>query len=215
MGDSEGLRSSMKGVEGSLRDQLERREKLLKESRDVIASCSKSIIAIHGRKVAEAGRELARAKTLLASLKKAAIGPVSRYLIPPETEFVEASTVFALVKDAPVPSRAALDASPEAYVLGLLDTVGELKRLVLDSIMRGKLKDAAAYFDSMELLYSTCLPMAAYDHVVNGVRRKIDVARMLVEDTRGTLAQEIGRQELSSSMKRLYSKIETSARPST
>lgn len=199
----------MRDVENSLLDQLERREKLLKESRDVIASCSKATIDIHGRKVAEAGRELARAKALLGSLKKASAGPVSRYLIPPETEFVEASTVYALVKGNPIPSRSALDASPEAYVLGLLDCVGELKRLVLDSIMRGRLKDAGAHFESMELLYSTCSPMAVYDHVVNGVRRKSDVARMLVEDTRGMLAQEVGRQELSSSMKRLYAKIET------
>ncbi len=208
MSNHDDLRSSMKGVETSLRDQLERRERLLKESRDVIASCSKSIINIHGRRLAEAGRELRNARVLLASLKKAGSGPVSRYLIPPETEFVEASTVYALVNGKPIPSRSDLGASPEAYVLGLLDTVGELKRLVLDAIMRGRLKDANAHFESMELLYSTCSPMAAYDHVVNGVRRKIDVARMLVEDTRGMLAQEVGRQELGSLMKRLYGKIE-------
>jgi translin len=210
MSGSEGLRESIKDAESSLLDQLERREKLLKESRDVIASCSRAIIDIHGRKMVEASKELARAKTLLVSLKKAGGGSVSRYLIPPETEFVEASTVYALRKGKPVPARASLDASPEAYVLGLLDTVGELKRLVLDSIMQGRLGDARSFFESMELLYSTCSPLAVYDHVINGVRRKIDVARMLVEDTRGLLAQEIGREELSTSMKRLHKMIEKS-----
>lgn len=208
MGNHDALRSSMKDVESRLLDQLDRRERLLKESRDVIASCSKAIIDIHGHKIVEAGRELTKAKALLGSLKKAGAGPISRYLVSPETEFVEASTVYTLVKGKPIPSRLALDVSPEAYVLGLLDCVGELKRLVLDSIMRGKLKDAGSHFESMELLYSTCSPMAAYDHVVSGVRRKIDVARILVEDTRGMLAQEVGRQELNSSMKRLYTKIE-------
>ena len=206
--------SSLKEVEGSLRDQLERRERLLKDSRDVIASCSKTIIEIHGRRVAEAGRELAKARALLGSLKKAAEGPVARYLISPETEFVEASTVYALVKGKSVPPRASLGASPEAYVLGLLDTVGELKRLVLDSIMRGRMRDATSHFQSMELLYSTCSPFAAYDHVVNGVRRKIDVARMLVEDTRGMLAQEQGRRELDTSMKKLYARMDQVSRAS-
>jgi translin len=204
----------MRVVESDLRDQLERRERLLKESRDVIASCSKAIIDIHERRTSAASRELARAKTLLAPLKKAGVGPLARYLVSPETEFVEASVVQALVKGKPVPAREALDASPEAYVLGLLDTVGELKRLVLDSILRGRMRDAGSYFSSMELLYSTCSPMAAYDHVLSGVRRKIDVARMLVEDTRGMLAQEVGRQELSASMKKLYDRLERHRRAS-
>lgn len=208
MSMSDGLQDSIRDAESSLLDQLERREKLLKESRDVISSCSRAIINIHARKMVEASKELSTAKTLLASLKKAGEGSVSRYLIPPETEFVEASTVYALRKGGAVPPRKALNVSPEAYVLGLLDTVGELKRLVLDSIMRGRLSDAKSFFGSMELLYSTCSPLAVYDHVINGVRRKIDVARMLVEDTRGLLAQEMGREELNSSMKRLYRKVE-------
>jgi translin len=202
------LQESLKGVEGTLRDQLERRDRLLKDSRDVIASCSKAIIEVHGRRIKEAARELARAKSLTTALKKAGEGSLSRYLIPSETEFVEASTVYALARGKTVPTREQLDASPEAYVLGLLDTVGELKRLTLDSIMQGKTATARSHFESMELLYSSCSHLAAYDHVVNGIRRKIDVARMLVEDTRGLLAQELRREELDSSMKRLYVRIQ-------
>jgi translin len=204
---SEGLLGSMKGVETALLDQLERRETLLKDSRDVIACCSRAIINVHNRKMAEATAELAKARKLLGSLKKVSEGPVSRYLVSPEAEFVEASTVCALVRGDAVPSRDALEASAEAYVLGLLDSVGELKRLVLDSIMHGEKEKSRGYFEMMEILYSTCSPIAAYDHVVNGVRRKIDVARMLVEDTRGLLVQEIGRQELDYSLKKLSKRL--------
>lgn len=199
----------MTGVEKSLQSQLQNRERLLKESRDVIGCCSRSIINIHNGRVAEAAKELSNAKALLASLKKLGTGPVSRYLVSPETEFVEASAVFAFAKGRTIPTRAALDCSPEAYLLGLLDTVGELKRLVLDSIMQGKAKKAKSYFDSMEELYSLCSPLAVYDHVANGVRRKLDVARMLVEDTRGLLAQEVGRQELSTSMQNLLKRLDS------
>lgn len=204
-----GLQESLKGVEVTLRDQLERRDRLLKDSRDVIASCSRAIIEVHGRRIKEAARELARAKSLTAALRKAAKGSLSRYLIPSETEFVEASTVYALARGKAVPSLDQLEVSPEAYVLGLLDTVGELKRLTLDSIMQGKTATARSHFESMELLYSSCSHLAAYDHVVNGVRRKIDVARMLVEDTRGLLAEELRREELDSSMKKLYARIKS------
>ena len=208
----EEVRRSIKGLEAHFSDQLERRDRLLKESRDVITSSSRAIISVHQGKMKDAARELSEARTLLSSLKKSGGGPVSRYLISPETEYVEASAVFALAQGKAIPSRESLVASPEAYLLGLLDTVGELKRLVLDSIMRGKMAKAKGYFAVMEDLYSVCSPMAVYDHVVNGTRRKIDVARMLVEDTRSLMTEEVRRESVNSSLMRLQKKLDRATR---
>jgi len=200
-------RDSLKVVEKRLSSQLERREKLLKESRDVISSCSRAIIDVHGGKREEASRELAQARKQLKSLRKVADGPVSRYLVSPETEFVEASAVFSLAGGGGIPSRESLGTSPDAYLLGLLDTVGELKRLVLNSIMKGDIKRAKKFFGSMEMLYNECSPLAVYDHVVNGTRRKIDVARMLVDDARGLLTEELRREQVTASMDRVSRKL--------
>ncbi len=208
----EDVRRSVKDLEAHFSDQLERRDRLLKESRDVITSSSRAIISVHHGMMKDAARELSEARTLLISLKKSGAGPVSRYLISPETEYVEASAVLALAQGKAIPSRNALDASPEAYLLGLLDTVGELKRLVLDSIMGGKMVKAKGYFAIMEDLYSICSPMAVYDHVVNGTRRKIDVARMLVEDTRGLMTEEVRRESVNSSLARLQKKLDRATR---
>jgi translin len=204
----EEVRRSVKDLESHFSDQLERRDRVLKESRDVITSSSRAIISVHQGKMKDAARELSEARALLSSLKKSGGGPVSRYLISPETEYVEASAVLALAQGRTIPSRDALGASPEAYLLGLLDTVGELKRLVLDSIMSGKMAKAKGYFAIMEDLYSVCSPMAVYDHVVNGTRRKIDVARMLVEDTRGLMTEEVRRESVNSSLVRLQKKLD-------
>ena len=209
---ADNLKSSLREVESSLSKQLERRERLLKESRDVISSCSRAIISVHGGKLVEAAKELQSAGTRLESLRKSGEGQLSRYLVSPETEFVEASAVIALAKGRPVPSRSALGTSPEAYLLGLLDTVGELKRLVLSSIMKGDITSAKRHFRSMELLYSSCSPLAVYDHVANGTRRKIDVARMLVEDTRGVMTEELRRESLSDSMRRLEERLDRRSR---
>jgi translin len=203
----EEVKRSLKASESHFSGLLERRDRVLKESRDVISSCSRAIIYVHTGKVKNAETELSRARSLLQSLKKSSDGSVSRYLVSPEAEVVEASAVIALAKGKPVPSAEALGASPEAYLLGLLDAVGELKRLVLDSILQRRLAKAKGYFEVMEELYSMCSPLAVYDHVVNGARRKIDVARMLVEDTRGLLAEEMGRESVSSSMARLEKKL--------
>ena len=198
---------SLKSAEGRFSDQLARRDRVLKESRDVISCCSRAIIDVHTSKMKDAEAELTKARSLLSSLKKSSDDSVARYLISPEAEFVEATSVVALAKGRPVPSLEGTGASPEAYLLGLLDTVGELKRLVLDSILQRKLSRARKYFEVMEELYSLCSPLAVYDHVVNGARRKIDVARMLVEDTRGLLAEEMGREAVSTSMARLEKKL--------
>ena len=207
----EEVRKSLKSLEISFSSQLERRDKVLKGSRDVISACSRAIICVHTGKMKEAEKEHAVAKSLLASLKKASGASASRYLVSPEAEYVEASAVIALAKGGEVPSIESLGASPEAYLLGLLDTVGELKRLVLDSILQRKLGQSRKYFGVMEQLYSLCSPLAVYDHVANGARRKIDVARMLVEDTRGLLAEELGRESMSNSMARLEKKLRSRA----
>jgi len=94
----------------------------------------------------------------------------------------------------------------------MLDTVGELKRMVLSSIMRRRLGLASKYFEVMEEIYSVCSPLAVYDHVANGARRKIDVARMLVEDTRGLMAEETRRELMGKSMARLEKKLDRRSR---
>lgn len=203
----EEVRRSLRAMESKFSAQLERRDRVLKGSRDVISACSRSIVSVHTGKMKEAEKELSLARSLLNSLKKSSDAPSSRYLVSPEAEFVEASAVLALAKGKSVPSMESLASSPEAYLLGLLDAVGELKRLVLDSIMQRRLARAKSYFETMQELYSLCSPLAVFDHVVNGARRKIDVARMLVEDTRGLLAEEMGRDSVSASMSRLEKKL--------
>jgi translin len=208
----ESLKRSLSKTDSYLADQLARRERVLKESRDVISACSRAIINVHSGKQKEAQKELAAARSLLGSLRKSSEGPSARYLVSPETEFVEASTVLALSKGQPVPALEAVGVTPEAYLLGLLDTVGELKRMVLSSIMRRNLVGAKRYFGLMEEIYSVCAPLAVYDHVANGARRKIDVARMLVEDTRGIVAEETGREFMGKSLARLERKLERRGR---
>lgn len=205
--EMEGLKRSIRRTDSYLADQLARRERVLKESRDVISACSRAIISVHSGKPRDAEKELAGAKSLLGSLKKSGEGPSARYLVSPETEYVEASTVLALSRSKPIPPMESLGVSPEAYLLGLLDAVGELKRMTLGSVMKRRVSQAMKYFDVMEEIYSACSPLAVYDHVANGARRKIDVARMLVEDTRSLMTEEKRREQIGRSMARLENRL--------
>ena len=203
------VEQSLSKVEKNLASIVERREKLIKQSRDVISSSSRTIVNIHNGRFKEAMDELAMAKKLLSSLRKEGTDSLARYLIPPETELVEASIVSAIVAKRKLPSLTSLGVSSEAYVLGLLDSIGEMKRLVLDSIIKGDLKGAATMFETMEQLYSLLSHFAIYDNIVGGTRRKLDVARMLIEDVRGIMAEESRRERLDSTMTKLLTTLGT------
>jgi len=77
--------------------------------------------------------------------------------------------------------------------LGLLDCIGELKRLVLDNNRKDRLKEANRIFNVMENLYIVLYPIERYDKIVKEARRKLDVNRILVEETRAVITEEIRR----------------------
>jgi translin len=60
----------------------------------------------------------------------------------------------------------------------------------------GKGKDAEKLFATMEEIYNAIYPFAVYDNIVSGLRRKLDVARMLIEDIRATVTEESRRKAL-------------------
>ncbi len=60
----------------------------------------------------------------------------------------------------------------------------------------GRGKDAEKLFATMEEIYNAIYPFAAYDNIVSGLRRKLDVARMLIEDIRATVTEESRRRAL-------------------
>jgi translin len=204
-----GVEESLKGIEENLHEVLGRRERILKTSRDCISLCSKAIVHLHTGKTGEAQGEIKEAEKVLKGLRKeAGESSLSRYLASPEAEFVEASCVEAIVLGKPIPNAKQLGVSGEGYLMGLLDTVGEVKRLLLDAIMRSEIEKARTYFRLMENLYSVLSPFAVFDNVVNGLRRKIDVARILTEDVRGIMAEEARRSNLAASMSNLQSSLD-------
>ena len=103
--------------------------------------------------------------------------------------------MLSIIEGKQIPSYKSIKVSGESYILGLLDCIGELKRQVIDQIRIGNSKNAERYFGIMEELYLILYPFATYDKIVKESRRKLDVNRMLVEDTRLVLTEEIRRQE--------------------
>ena len=187
------VKSSLQGISKSLKASNASREFLIKNTRDTVILCSHSIIAAHNGNLRLARQKIKKAEAVLKVNQKKAKNNFKKYLITPEQEFVEAHSFLAIVENKEIPSLKSLKVSDEAYVLGLLDCIGELKRFVLDNIRNGQLKKADRIFNVMENLYQTLYPFAMYDKIVKETRRKLDVNRVLVEETRAVITEEIRR----------------------
>ena len=190
------VKSSLPLISKNLEKTNSKREFLIKNNRETIILCSQAIISIHKNDLNTAKKKIAKAKSELTKLKQKTSGNLVRYIITPEQEFVEAVSLLAVIEGKEIPSVKSLNVSDESYILGLLDCIGELKRQVIDKIRVGDSKRATQLFDVMENLYLLLYPFASYDKIVKETRRKLDVNRMLVEETRSVLTEEIRRQEL-------------------
>ncbi len=190
------VRTSLPKISKELERTNSSREFLIKNNRTVVINCSQAIISIHKKDLVTAKKKIKKAKEELTKLKQKAGGDLNRYVLNPEQELVEAVSLLSIIEGKDIPSYKSLKISGESYILGLLDCIGELKRQVIDTIRVGNLKKAESLFDVMENLYLMLYPFATYDKIVKESRRKLDVNRSLVEDTRTILTEEIRRQEL-------------------
>ena len=186
---------------------IKRREELIKQSRDVISLCSKAIILVHTSDIKAAEEVRKQARGQLAALRRIAQSDLTKYLLAPEQEYVECAVLLAVSLQKPVPSRKNLGVSQNSYVLGLLDLIGELKRKVYDSIRKKDFETAEQMFSIMQQVYTRVSPFAVYDHVVQGIRRKLDVARILIEDTRAIITEESRRREFIGSLNKVSDKL--------
>ena len=94
-----------------------------------------------------------------------------------------------------MPGHRKLSVSPQAYLEGMGDVVGELRRMALTAMMRGDVDKAAGLLEEMDGIYDFLMGFD-YPSALAGVRRKQDVARSLIEKTRGELAVAVRARSL-------------------
>lgn len=204
----ENVQSSLDEINGDLKDVEERREKLIKGTRDVISICSKSIIAMHHDQMEKAEMNMQQAKIMLDEFRQYSKTDLYRYVSVAEQEIVEAYGLKSVIQNSAIPSMRDLNVSGPSYITGLLDCIGEIKRMVYDKMRTGRAEDAAKLFYLMQDIYSSIFPFAVYDHLVSGMRRKLDVAKMLIEDVRAIVTEEARRDKLIRAIDSLERKLD-------
>ena len=204
---SEKIKISLKSINDELQLIENRREQLIKESRDIIILCSQSIISLHQGHIQESQLKLDKAKDLYFSLKTLAQTDLLRYLSMSEQELVECSLLMSIVKNEALPGLDEIGVSSQAYLFGILDCIGEIKRMVYDMVRLDRYDQAEYLFTVMQEIYSEIYPFSIYDNIVSGIRKKLDICKILIENTRELITEEARRSIIIESLKKLDSSL--------
>ncbi len=124
-------------------------------------------------------------------------------------EYAEAQIFLKLVKDKKFISPEEIGVPNKSYVLGLADAIGELRRRTLDLIRKGLIKNAEECLNLMETIYAGIISCDELLLFIPGLRRKCDVARRVIEATRGDVTTEVRRTVLNNALKELHKILES------
>jgi len=186
------------------------REKLLDLTRKIVRLAGWAIIQIHRRQIAKARGTLKEAEGLIADvsglLKERFEFRQVGYVIVAFQELAEAKILLGFVTRKKLLSQREVGVDWVPYLLGLLDFLGELRRMTMDRLKAGDLKDAERAFESMETIYEDLLSLDRTSIIPN-FRRKMDTAKKLVESTRADIVGDIRRVSLENAMKNLEKRI--------
>lgn len=165
------------------------RERGLASGREAIRACGNAIRAMHRYELDLAADLLEQAQGHLDAAREVLKGHPeilhAGFIHDAEKEVTEARVTFALVTGDPVPSYDQIGIPPAPFVKGMAEAIGELRRHILDLMRQGELKRCEELLGAMDDIYFLLVSMDYPDGITHGLRRLTDVARSIIERTRG------------------------------
>jgi translin len=188
------------------------REDALQRSRKTIQYCGKAIRSIHRDDFKAADELIAKAKAELdecENLLKNKLYSVyyAGFVQNAQKEYVEAISTYNLVKGNSLPDPTKLKVGYAEYLNGVGEAVGELRRHALDLVRKGNLERAEQILDVMDDIFYLLAAFDYPDAITGGLRRTTDIARSIMEKTRGDLTTAIRQRALKESIRQLQEKL--------
>jgi len=200
------LKGILKEIKQTLREKEKLRENAQKDMRKATSLSKQAILLIHQKRMSEAEKLVKRAKEIISRLSDASTshpeiiygGLFSAAL----QEYSEANILLRLIEESRFVTPKEINVPPIDYVLGLADVIGEYRRMALDALREGNVKESEKCLEKMDEIYIELMAMDETYMLVPGLRRKCDNARRIIEATRGDVTQEIRRSTLEKYLKR-------------
>jgi translin len=194
------LESIAEQIRQDLAARDEAREHMLPLCRDAIRYCGNAIRAVHRQEFKQAAEMLQSARNLLTEAEGAVkdfseLGS-SGIIRDAQKEYAEANITLALVRRESLPQPKELKVDAAAYLNGLGEAVGELRRYLLDMMRQGDLSRGEELLSIMDDIYGILVTIDFPDAITGGLRRTTDMVRGVLERTRSDLTLTVRQQAL-------------------
>ena len=168
------------------------REQALPAARRSIRASANAIRAVHRGEIERAEDLIGESRAAMQAGLEAVIDhPDLRsagYLQDAQKEYAEANVTRALVAGDRLPGPGELGVEDAPYLNGIAEAIGEGRRHILDLLRAGEVERGQAMLGALEDLYGVLITIDYPDAITMNLRRSTDVARSLIEKTRGDLA---------------------------
>ena len=188
------------------------RDEALRDARQCIKHASLAIRAVHRNDETEARQEIARGRELVDRLRGNLKGAhpelyFAGYTQDALKEYCEAELTVAIILGEPLPTPQALNAENPAYLNGLAETLGELRRRCLDLLRPGYNQEVERLLEVMDEVYTQLVTMDFPDAITDGLRRRTDLARGITERTRADITVAYREEQLGQKLDRLSAQL--------
>ena len=160
-------------------------------ARNVIRLAGKCIVLMHANQIKKAEVVLRELESKARELDEKDKG-MEYYSLQAKQEYVEALALYTFIKEKRLITYKETKMGEVAYLLGILDLVGELKRSAMDAMAKGDVGFAEKCYETMLDIYDSTLPLKFANSIVQDLRKKQDVARIQIEGLAGELVSRKG-----------------------
>ena len=192
--------------------KTEARERALASARSAVRSCGNAIRALHRHETPGATQLLDAAQGEIDSARAFLDGHEdirhTGFIHDAEKELAEARITFALITDGVFPTHLSLGLPPAAFAKGMAESIGEIRRHILDLMRHGELERCEHLLGAMDDMYYVLVSMDYPDGITFGLRRLTDVARSLIERTRGDYTTSVIQSSLQKALTDHAGKLE-------
>lgn len=180
------------------------RDRTLRRSRELIRYCANSIRATHRGDDVEAQALLQTAREaasqMIADAQEYPDLYFAGYTQDALKELAEAHITRAIIQEKTLPTPETLQVENAAYLNGLAEAAGELRRFALDALRRGDVAQAETILGHMSNIYSVLVTVDFPDAITGGLRRTTDMVRGVLERTRGDVTTAVRQEAMKAAL---------------
>ena len=180
------------------------REEGLSVSREVIRLSANAIRAVHRSDYDEASRLISSASDRLQAAEHIrSDSPLiynAGFMNDARKEFTEANITLAVISGKDIPTAEELGIDPPAYLNGMAEVIGELRRYILDGLRKDSVGRCEELMEVMDEIYGVLVTVDFPEAVTGGLRHTTDAMRGVLERTRGDLTIALRQRALEAQL---------------